>query len=214
LIYQDFRHGVPLASGFEKVGADGEARITSEAEGLHAVVSATRQRVEPVGVRLSLKVAGDFEITTSYQILHAEQPKEGHGVGFELCLTTETHDNEAITLSRLSRVNEGEVYVGTRITTNDDGTKNHLSHFAEATGNSGQLRIVRTGKKVTCFAAEADMQFRELFTHDFESENLNTIRLAAFPGWAPNAVDIRILDLRVRSLASPAVGQGSRAEGN
>jgi hypothetical protein len=161
-----------------------------------------------------LKLAGDFEITTSYQILHADQPTKGHGVGFELYLASETEGYEAITLSRLSRVNEGEVYFGTRITTNEDGTKNHFSHYAEATGSSGQLRIVRTGKKVTFYAAEADRLFRELFTHEFDSENLETIRLAAFPGWAPNAVDIRILDLRVSSPALPAAGQGSRAEGN
>jgi hypothetical protein len=213
LIYQDFRKGVPFAYHFEEIGADDEAKIKSQADGLHIVVPATRQAVDPVGVQLSVNVAGDFEIITSYQILHAEQPTEGHGVGFELYLTTQTHETEGLGLARLSRVNEGESYVGTLLTINEDGTENYSCHFAEAKGSSGQLRIVRSGTKVTFFAAEADGLFRKLFTHDLGSENLKTIRLAAFPGWARNAVDIRILDLRVYTSALPAARQGSRAEG-
>ncbi len=209
LLYQDFRGGAPLAEQFQVIGADGQATITPEVEGLRIVLPASRTRVDPVGVLLRLNVAGDFEITTGYQILHADQPTDGHGIGFELYLTTETRRKSGLGLSWLSRINEGEVYVGTQMTTDDDGKKSHATKFADALSRSGQLRIVRSGEEAICFAAEGDAPFRKLFSHQIGPENLQTIKLTAFPGWKPNAVDVRIKDLRAAAWRRPKFAPSS-----
>jgi hypothetical protein len=190
-----------LDEQFQIVGADNETTIKRETEGLRITFSESRKRVDPAGVLLRLDVPGDFEVTAGYEILQADRPIAGHGVGFEIYLTTATLRKEELGLSWLSRVNEGEVYVGTRATTGDDGKPNFASHFADALAKSGRMRVIRCDQEATFFAAEDSTPFRKLFSHPMGPENLRTVRLAAFPGWKRNPVDIRIKDLHVRALS-------------
>jgi hypothetical protein len=43
------------------------------------------------GLEIKTTLRGDFEITAGYELLRADQPKEGYGVGFELFV----HPSEA-----------------------------------------------------------------------------------------------------------------------
>jgi DNA-directed RNA polymerase subunit RPC12/RpoP len=64
------------------------------------------------------------------------------------------------------------------------------------------LRVTRKGAEVTCWAAEgAAGDFRELCRFDFVTADLSMVRLGGYTGFAPHAVDLRILDLKVRSDA-------------
>ena len=70
--------------------------------------------------------------------------------------------------------------------------------------------MTRHGTEVVLYAAEpADGNFREYFRLAMDAEPVSTLRLAAHPGTAPNPVDLRITDFRVRNVLSPKIQSDS-----
>ena len=200
--YYDFRGGKPLPPFFQQIGVDERTLIRPEEEGLRITLPQNRRRTDYAGVLLPYPLQGDFEITTGYEILHANRPEQGHGVGFSLYLTTATALRGGLGFERLSRSNEGEVFLSTRMTTTPDGNEQYHHNFHETTSKSGRLRLVRTGAEVSFFAADGAGEFRKVFVNHLGPEDLQTVRLAAYPGYAHNLVDLRIHDLRIRKLTA------------
>src|SRR5262249_54706541 len=151
-------------------------------------------------IKFDWPVRGDFEITAAYEILRLDEPTEGHGVGVELFVTTDSPAKPELGLFRAARVNEGEVYMrGWSVIENNQ--RRHSVHTTPATCKSGRLRITRTGALATLWAAEQDSDdFRNLWQQELGPEDVKFVRMAAFLGHAPNALDVRIKDLRIRAL--------------
>src|SRR5262245_10004120 len=80
---QDFHHDFRGASLPDELGLQGGA-MTPEKEGLRITLPRDRKRMGQVGVFTNFPVKGNFEITAAYEILHADQPSEGWGVGVTL----------------------------------------------------------------------------------------------------------------------------------
>ncbi len=209
LIDQDFRGAGDLPPGFILYGEEGAA-IRRDDEGLRVTLPAPRKGRDVAGVTLPMRVAGDFEITTGYELLEANRPTAGHGVGFELSLTIDTPRRQSLGFSRLTRVKEGDVYWSARVTT-DENDKQQYQHKSSSTNaRSGRMRLVRSGEVVTYWAADgASGVFQRLFDQHLGTEDVTSIRLAASPGWAANPVDIRIKGLRVRARGAGEVGAGA-----
>src|SRR5262249_33858366 len=201
VFYQDFRGRGPLSPALELFNAD-DSVCGRETEGLRITIPVTQKHHNVAGVILALRLKCDFEITTGYEILKAEFPTAGHGVGFELYLTTDTPRRSGIGFSRLARTNEGDVYWSARMTTDEDNKEHYEQNNCPAAAPSGPLRLIRTGEGVPFRAAEGAGEFKRLFTHHVGSEDLKTVRVAASPGWAANLVDLRVKDLRVRALSA------------
>jgi len=200
--YQDFRGNWRPTPPWRLVGPDAEKVINPESGGLRITLSAQRRQTEAVGLLLDAHLKEDVEITVGYDILHADKPSAGHGVGFELHVVTDTPADEGLGLLRVARINEGDVYLSSRITTRD-GKRQYQHGFTPTTSKSGHLRLRRVGKEATLSAADGTSgEFQALGGYDLGSEDLTMIRLSAFTGHAPNAVDVLIKDLRVRALSS------------
>jgi hypothetical protein len=153
-------------------------------------------------VKLKTRVKGDFEITSAFEILQAEQPTQGHGVGFSLLVEFDSPRGDVADLVRASRVVEGEVFICTHSFAEETGKKVYHMKFPPAAGRSGRLRLTRIGREVVYWAAEgAAGEFAEMCRHDdIGTDDVVAISANAFPGHAPNFVDLRILDLRVHVL--------------
>jgi WD40 repeat protein len=215
--YVDFRNSRPVPASMKATGVDEYAVIKPEDEGLRITLPANRKRTDMVGVSMDCDVKGNFEITVGYDLLRANQPMKGHGVGLELYITTATQRPEGLGFYRMARVKEGDVYLSTRMTTSKDGAKQYKHEVSPTSSRSGQLRLTRDGENVAFWVAEGPMgAFRKLFVNHVGPEDLKSIRIAAFPGWEPNVVDLRIKDLRIRGLnagEAPA-GPVSRLRGH
>jgi hypothetical protein len=74
-----------------------------------------------------------------------------------------------------------------------------------AAGTSGQLRITRSGPEIVLFAAEPpENGFKELNRCPLGTEDVGMLRPGTYQSKVGNAVDIRLVDLRIRSIpASP-----------
>src|SRR5438128_2650508 len=80
--YHDFRNKDNLDANFKLVGPEAAKRVKPEPEGLRITLPAKQKNPDAVGVAPKFSIKGDVEITVGYEILQADQPKEGWGVSF------------------------------------------------------------------------------------------------------------------------------------
>ncbi|MCI0680966.1 MAG: DUF1583 domain-containing protein [Gemmataceae bacterium] len=206
--HQDFRGQAFDPQVLQIMGPEAAARIRSEPEGLRITLPAEQQRAEHVGLITTFPIKGDFEITLRYEILHADRPKTGNGVGLEFYLKTETPTAEALGFYRVRRVREGDVFMLTRATTTAEGKRRHTHELIPSAANAGQLRMTRTGTEATWWAAEGDDgEFRELHRDELGAEDVSSVLLTAYPGKAQCAVDLRLIEFRVRSGKAPTAAE-------
>jgi len=203
----DFRGGQPLPAALKLVGDGAKNFVKVEAEGVRITLPATRKSTNEVGLLLTAPVRGNFEITTGYEILQADHPKSGHGVGFHLYV--ETSKNDGLGFLRLERIDRGNVYVRSHITASREGEKQYHMQFFETTAKAGQLRLTRDKDEVTLWAAEGAGKFLELESVLLGGEDLKSVRVSAYIGHAPHALDVRIKDLRVRGGGNLAAANPS-----
>jgi len=197
--FYDFRGGRQPPPCFMPLGPDAHDLVRPEAKGLRITLPADRPQTDPVGLELTSTIKGHCEITVGYEILQAERPKAGYGVGFEFFVETATPTREGLGLYRVVRAKEGEVYMVSRNTT-ENGKRQYKQKYVPAASRSGWLRLTRTGTEATLLAAEADSDdFRELCRYDLGAEDLTRVRLTAYVGYDRSAVDVRVLDLRIRA---------------
>ncbi len=205
--YHDFRGSRPLPPTFAQVGRDAHTVIEPEEGGLRITTPANRQRTDKAGIKLTLPqpLTGDFEITTSFEILHADRPRGERGVGFSLYLTTEGALPEGLGLERLARIREGDVLYAFHMTTRADGKQHYQPRLVPSTLQSGQLRLSRSKDRVTFWAAEgAAGEFQQLPLDLTFAAPVAAIQLAANPGFTNHVVDLRLKELRIRQSAGGA----------
>ncbi|HJT78163.1 MAG TPA: protein kinase, partial [Gemmataceae bacterium] len=210
--YQDFRGGQAPAPPLYLAGPDAATLTRPEAGGFRVTLPRDRKGQERVGLEMPTRIKGDFEITAGYEILQVEQPVKGpHGVAFSLLVETDTPRHDVVELARATRGTEGEVYNCARITTGDDGKRKYQHAFPPASGEKGRLRLTRVGREVTLSAAEGEAgEFQELTRYDLGPEDVIAVSATGFTGYAPNLLDLRILDFRLRNTpSSAAVGPWS-----
>lgn len=146
---------------------------------------------------------GDFEITAAYEILHADQPTEGYGVGFELFV--HTLPEQGIGVYRVARVKQGDVYMVSRNRRNDDGKIEYRQAYRPTTARAGRLRLTRAGSKATAWAAEpAADAFERLAEFDLGRDDVSGFWLMAFTGHSQTAVELRLSDVWVRGSSGSA----------
>jgi serine/threonine protein kinase len=197
--YHDFRGHKPLPPCFRPIGPDAEDRMRPEDAGWRITLPAERDSTDRVGLEMDSPIKGDFEITAGYEILRADRPHTGYGVGFELFIVIATPAQDGLGVYRVARVREGEVYMVSR-NGEEGGTRTYRQKYIPTTATSGRLRVTRAGRRATLWAAQgAADDFVELCAYDLGAEDVDKVWLAAFPGSSTSAVDLRLVDLKVRS---------------
>jgi hypothetical protein len=193
---QNFRGSQPPIAPWELAGRGAVEFVRPEATGLRVTIPAGRTPNDAIGLAIGPVVRGDFDVSCTYEIIQIEKPTSGWGVGFELFIMTQTPTMEAFALERMLRADGSDVYLCSRNTTVNGKREYHVKHVPAA-GTTGRLRLSRTGREITAWAAEGDGVYREFGRYDLGSENLAMVRFGANPGVAKNAVDVRIADVKV-----------------
>jgi RNA polymerase sigma factor (sigma-70 family) len=199
--YHDFRGGKPLPPVFKSFGMDSGTIIKPEEEGLRVTLSSGRQRTDKAGLKLPFRLAGDFDVTAGFEILRAERPIEGNGLGFSLFLDTAPSVGEGLGLERLNHIQRKEILSSFHMTPGANGKRDFHHMWHPSTMRSGRLRIIRSAGQATFWAAEGDAgEFQRLPLEQRFAAEVTTVWVAAYPGAAHNPVDLRIKDLRIRHL--------------
>jgi serine/threonine protein kinase len=211
--YHDFRGKKPVPPSLNVwAGNDDSATIEPEEGGLRITMPAGHARKDPAGVVLNSSVKGNFEITTGYEIVKSETPRTGNGVGYELYLFTDTPTRDAIAFTRVRMPDGSDQYICGRMGTDDKGKRTYKVETIKTTSTAARMRLKRRGNEVTYWIAEegAD-EFRELCRQQFIPDDLSLVRMCAYPGVSTESVDIRLVDLRIRT-DSPLLELAGSAE--
>jgi serine/threonine protein kinase len=223
--YQDFRGDHPWSPLLIWSGRDGGEVIEPEEKGLRVKLTTERASKFPCGVALRTPVSGDFEITAGYEIVQADQPRSGQGVGFELYLVLQSPNREALGFIRARGVDGQEKYCPVH-NVDKNGRRKYFSlpipieeTLAKAglapgpVSPVGQLRITRVKGEAAFWVAEGPGgEFRQVHRCQVGTEDVSSVRVAAYAGQVSEPVDVRFVDLRVRSdsLEPEAIADSTR----
>jgi RNA polymerase sigma factor (sigma-70 family) len=197
---QDFR-GQKINEKFLKfTPADAQNQIKEEPQGLRISLPGENPKRQPTGVQTTVRIQGDFDIVLSYELLQADQPTKGNGIGVTLYLTTDTPARDAIQLGRVNR-KDGKFYACSKMTTDKDGNRPYTGQSFRTEARAGKLRLVRQGAVVTFFVADDGGDgFRELYQCELGREDVISVRAAGDPGSDGSPpLEARLLDLEVRA---------------
>jgi hypothetical protein len=161
----------------------------------------------------TFEVQGDFEITVSYEIDHADRPLTGYGNGVYLYAALDPSTDDAVSLARRILPNGRTVFVSNRMRP-INGRKDHNVKAVPSTATTGKLRLVRSGSKVRCLAAEGDdPEFVQVDEVEFGTDEVRIVQWGGNTGGGNNALDARFLDITIRAEQLPGYEQAEEPPG-
>lgn len=196
-VYQDFRGQPPQPPEFRVEGPDLDAVTKAEEAGFRITLPKKRKAHRPVEIASTFVVMGDFEITGTYELLAADMPTDGYGVGVCLNVATTRDLHKFLKVSRVLRPT-ASVFMAEYWT---KGADDWQGPQVPTEARSGQLRLVREGSRARCQAsAGPGQEFMTILEKEaFGTEDMVYLRFQVTDGNKPGyAVDARLIDLRVR----------------
>lgn len=210
----DFRRSQFEPLRWTLVGRNAQRFITPTERGLRIAFLPKRMPEVPVGIAPTTRIAGDFEISLSYEIVKGSRPKLDPAPGLSLGVMFDSEAQHTYTLMRLSKPKEGEVMFAHRGRLVDG--KRKLNYKEEpATSSSGVLRLSRRGKKLFYEAAEdPETTFRVINEVPCGEEKIKQVRLLAIPSPMAGELEVvfRTFAIRATSLIEP--GEGGSGSGS
>lgn len=205
----DFRQGlnnVPM----KLFGPDASTVARLGPDGLRIRLPEGRTNTNPVGAEFDLRLQGDFEIATAFQLFAIGGPPVPNGLGLQMMLFFDTPTPLKVAITRLRKgplLNQvklydvsgpnGDIFGATRIDTGPDGKEVFDALNVRAESLTGKLKLARKGSKFEFWVADGDRPYQLIRTRDFVAEDVKTIRLFGFTGYRPVAVDVAFTDLSV-----------------
>jgi len=194
---------------------EGNKIIRPENEGLR--ISIPESYIHPyggIGAMTTFGVKGDFEITATYEILQADKPTTGFGVGLSLRVHKQEPSKEVANIARLVRAKGQQIVLCNR-SLELPGKKPQYPEFrTPCTDKIGRLRLKRVGTALTYSHANGAIgeKFDEIHTLEFGADQIRRVDLVGMTGRQPCNMDARFLDLRiqdesVQALDQPQTGQ-------
>ena len=199
----DFRNGQFDAETLVPTGYDTPYSlnfIRPDRKGLRVLIPASQGRTRPkVGVFAALKLEGDFEITAAFDLVAADAPDVGFGVGANLYIMAEKSLNGA-TLRRCISPDGQDVFFVHRALRQADGQRRLEIDYFPAHSHEGQLRLVRQGTSLKYLVAEGEEPvFREIKSIEYGANPVSLIQLQATTDGASKNVETYWRSLSIRA---------------
>jgi hypothetical protein len=154
-------------------------------------------------------IAGDFEISMTYDGFEVEQPKTGYGVSFGIAVETENKDGTPgirVQLARGSYRGRGDGYavtVGTLKTKpGERGIDYKETQFEKDGSKAGKIALKRVRDKLLCLAGDPDKPLDDLFKIGevkFTDATIKKVRIYADQGGSPTHINVYVSDLLIRA---------------
>src|SRR5262249_11352616 len=109
-LYQDLRGESELRPGLKWMGGGGKYRSPAP-EGLGGTVAAMRRDLNPIRGGGRFQLEGDFEVVGTYELLSADRPTKGYGVGVDLFIEVGPERRRLAKVARYNTVARGHVYL-------------------------------------------------------------------------------------------------------
>jgi hypothetical protein len=191
-----------LDTHFTRYGHDPGRAVAREPQGLRFRLPAAKGVVQ-TGVYSRFQLAGDFDVTVTYELIDAPPPKEGYGVTCGLAVDTDGSGGSAA-VTRGFRIKEANGYFVEQGKVADGGiTWEPVQTVPCATKTkTGKLGLKREKKELVCLYAEPpSWEFFELCRIPFSEGPVRKIRIFADTGGSPTPLDARISDIKIQAEA-------------
>ena len=202
----DFRKDKGLKEQFKPAGRDGEKFVTQDDKGLKIALPNGGPKRSVAGVVPKWRVRGDFEITLAFEALKSARPTSGSGPRLSIYVKRATERGEALSLERLIRAEDGDVFLAHTAYTDRDGKRKTSSHITKAAATDGRLQLKRTGPTVQFLVAEgpgSNTPFREIYQTDWGTEDLDLVRFGVDSGDSTLAYEVRLTEVFVAASSLP-----------
>jgi hypothetical protein len=181
---------------FGRYGAPAKA-ITIDLRSVRFLLSSSFQKPEQLGLYSNFKVAGDFEISATYEWTPVDVPNGGYGVSCGIKVET-NDENKAVALARGNLPGKGTAYIVTEMRKEGGEIKYYNSDFP-TTATKGRLVLMREKKEVVCLAGDGAAEPKELCRVPFTEASVQRVLIVADPGAAPTDMDARISQFTIRA---------------
>jgi hypothetical protein len=153
------------------------------------------------GLMTSTAVRGDFEATLAYEILHADQPASGYGVGVSLYAAINPDNNQAVSLARRLMSDGSTKFVSNRM--QPVKPRDHV-RYLESRADKGMLRLRRVGATMHFLVKEEPApEFVEVSKAEWSGDDVRLIQVGANAGNSDAGFDIRLVDFTLRAADLP-----------
>ncbi len=175
-----------------------DERVRCEAAGVRVTLPAG-ESVPPSGLSTNVKIHGDFDLTGSFEILKADRPSTGYGVGVSLYAAIDPKTNDAVSLARRLMPDGKTVFVSNRMRPAKDGLKNNVKTLP-STATTGKLRLQRVGSRLRFLVADGNqLDFVLVDEVEFSSEDVRFVQIGGNTGGSKSGLDLRLLDFTLRA---------------
>ncbi len=196
---QDFR-AYDLKSPDLRIIANG---VTRDDEGVRVTLPAGQGVVRPTGLFTTFRIRGDFEATLDYQVLCADRPDRGYGVGVSLYGLMDDGTNNAISMARRFMPNGRTVFVANLKKHVSGQAHEHSNNSLRSSAPTGKLRLARTGSIVRYLSAEGEENFVPVTEMEVGAGDVRFLTLGGSAGNSDAGLDIRLLKFSIRADALP-----------
>jgi hypothetical protein len=183
-------------SHFGRYGHLAEQTVTRGPGTVRFMFPAQRKGLGPAGLYSYFALAGDFEVSVTYELPSLARPKSGRGVCVGLTVDTEGSGG-SVSFVRGHWPDRGSGYALIRRQKASDGLTQEMS-FLPSEARRGRLVLRREKGEVVTLMKEATGDAQELGRVPFTDGTVRKTLLYADPGNAPVALDARLTDLVVR----------------
>ena len=157
------------------------------------------------GLYCDFSIRGDFEITLSFEVLKADPPKSGPGVGPALRATTVENHANGVLLARRLLPDGTTVFFSDRLQTVNGKTTHEVKNLPSK-ATKGKLRLERVGTLVRCRVSEGeDANFLTVAEMEFGRRDVYQLFVFGSEGESAGRLEARLFDLTVRAEALPGV---------
>ncbi|HEY7423475.1 MAG TPA: DUF1583 domain-containing protein, partial [Gemmataceae bacterium] len=185
-----------------------DEKVRLEAAGVRVTLPADQDVPEPSGLSTNATIHGDFEITGSFEILKADRPSTGYGVGVGLYAAIDADTNHAVSLARRLMPDGTTQFVSDRMIPTKDGLHHHPVKTLPSKAAAGKLRLQRVGSRIRFLVAEeGQSDFVLIDDVEFSAEDIHLFKFEGNTGGARSSLDCRLLDfvLRAEQVVDPAL---------
>jgi len=184
---------------FGSYGFDPPRSIFSEAEGLRLWLPADVAEVKQTGLYSTFALAGDCEVTLTYELLVLTPPRDGYGSGIGLALDAGDDVGRA-TIQRVCKPAEGHGHVvqTTLALPRRDAAEEY--RFLPASHDRGRIGLRRVKKDLIFLAADDTfVEPKEIERLPFTDRTIRSVRVFVDTGGSATAVDVRVLEFTAKA---------------
>jgi serine/threonine protein kinase len=198
---QDFRTLNLNSPYLRVVGRAGQA----DDRGVRLTLPASEGKQPHSGFMTLFAVRGDFDATFSYEVLRADRPATGYGVGVSLYAVIDTKTNDAVSLARRVMPDGTTVFFSDRLKPTDGRTV-HQYKSIPSVSPAGKVRLQRVGSTIRYLVADGtDADFVQMDEQEFGTADVADMQVGGDAGGSEAALDARLLSFAVHAAELPGL---------